>query len=224
MYILNKIINQKTNIILFDECEDSLCYDSLKEKMRINKILDENKAICIFLSNSKDMDEAYLRRFDIILELKAMPKENKIKNIKELFKNKNINIDKNTLELICTNSNLSQGVILKCANSAKIFKEKSQKVFVDLINENLKARSLPILQIKDDKKDYNLNLIECDFEIKNLMQNINSSSSIRILNYGIAESGKSEFAKELAKHTNKALHSYKMSDILDAYVGNSEKN
>ncbi|EKI7511618.1 hypothetical protein PF998_000165 [Campylobacter lari] len=46
-------------MVVFDECEDSLCYDSLKEKLKINKILDEENSICVFLSNSKDMDEAF---------------------------------------------------------------------------------------------------------------------------------------------------------------------
>lgn len=87
-YALKKILNPKKQIIVFDECEDSLCYDSLKEKLKINKILDEENGVCVFLSNSKDMDEAYLRRFDVILELESMPKEKKIQNIKKLFNKK----------------------------------------------------------------------------------------------------------------------------------------
>ncbi|EAK1248949.1 ATP-binding protein [Campylobacter lari] len=47
-YALKKILNPKKQIIVFDECEDSLCYDSLKEKLKINKILDEKKAFVCF--------------------------------------------------------------------------------------------------------------------------------------------------------------------------------
>lgn len=141
-YALKKILNPKKQMIVFDECEDSLCYDSLKEKLKINKILDEENGICVFLSNSKDMDEAYLRRFDIILNLECMPKEKKIQNIKKLFNKKNIKIDEAIIENIASYPELSQGVILKYANNAKIFKSKSQEVLIRLINENLKARSL----------------------------------------------------------------------------------
>lgn len=45
---LKKILNPKKQMIVFDECEDSLCYDSLKEKLKINKILDEENGICVF--------------------------------------------------------------------------------------------------------------------------------------------------------------------------------
>ncbi|EDP6897892.1 hypothetical protein LDH76_000067 [Campylobacter lari] len=45
-------------------------------------------AFVYFLSNSKDMGEAYLRRFDVILELESMPKEKKNQNIKKLFNKK----------------------------------------------------------------------------------------------------------------------------------------
>ncbi|MCV3396692.1 AAA family ATPase [Campylobacter sp. RKI_CA19_01116] len=223
-YALKKILNPKKQMIVFDECEDSLCYDSLKEKLKINKILDEENGICVFLSNSKDMDEAYLRRFDVILELESMPKEKKIQNIKKLFNKKNIKIDEVIIENIASHPELSQGVILKCANNAKIFKSKSQEVFVRLINENLKARSLQGISIPKKDKKYDLSLIECDLNLQELINNIDKNSSLRILSYGIAGSGKSEFGKELANVLNKTLHSYKLSDILDPFVGNNEKN
>ncbi|TDJ80448.1 AAA family ATPase [Campylobacter volucris] len=223
-YALQKIVNPKKQMILFDECEDSFCYNSLAEKIRINKILDENKAICIFLSNSNDMDEAYLRRFDVILELESMPKEKKIQNIQNLFDKQRLKIDETIIESIASHPELSQGVILKCAQNAKIFKNKSQEIFLRLINENLKARSLEPISIQKTSKKYDLNLIESDLNLKELIKNIDKNSSLRILSYGIAGSGKSEFAKEMAKSLNKTLHSYKLSDILDPYVGNNEKN
>ncbi|MBF7042138.1 AAA family ATPase [Campylobacter volucris] len=223
-YALQKIVNPKKQMILFDECEDSFCYNSLAEKIRINKILDENKAICIFLSNSNDMDEAYLRRFDVILELESMPKEKKIQNIQNLFDKQRLKIDETIIESIASHPELSQGVILKCAQNARIFKNKSQEIFLRLINENLKARSLEPISIQKTSKKYDLNLIESDLNLKELIKNIDKNSSLRILSYGIAGSGKSEFAKEMAKSLNKTLHSYKLSDILDPYVGNNEKN
>ncbi|MBF7060220.1 AAA family ATPase [Campylobacter volucris] len=223
-YALQKIVNPKKQMILFDECEDSFCYNSLAEKIRINKILDENKAICIFLSNSNDMDEAYLRRFDVILELESMPKEKKIQNIQNLFDKQRLKIDETIIESIASHPELSQGVILKCAQNARIFKNKSQEIFLRLINENLKARSLKPISIEKTSKKYDLNLIESDLNLKELIKNIDKNSSLRILSYGIAGSGKSEFAKEMAKSLNKTLHSYKLSDILDPYVGNNEKN
>ncbi|EGK7523358.1 hypothetical protein IO408_001439 [Campylobacter lari] len=54
------------------------------------------------------MDEAYLRRFDVILELESMPKEKKIQNIKKLFNKKNIKIDEAIIENIASHPELSQ--------------------------------------------------------------------------------------------------------------------
>lgn len=168
--------------------------------------------------------KTWMRRFDVILELESMPKEKKIQNIKKLFNKKNIKIDEAIIENIASHPELSQGVILKCANNAKIFKSKSQEVFVRLINENLKARSLQGISMPKKDKKYDLSLIECDLNLQELINNIDKNSSLRILSYGIAGSGKSEFSKELANILNKTLHSYKLSDILDPFVGNNEKN
>lgn len=52
----------------------------------------------------------------------------------------------------------------------------------------------------------------------------NAPCGIRILAYGIAGSGKSEFAKQLSKECDKKLLSYKMSDLLSMFVGMTEKN
>lgn len=61
--------------------------------------------------------------------------------------------------------------------------------------------------------------------------NVDSSSSgqdstqgVRILAYGMAGSGKSEFAKALAKELDKPIILKKASDLLSMWVGGSEKN
>ncbi|MWV63212.1 AAA family ATPase [Helicobacter saguini] len=59
-------------------------------------------------------------------------------------------------------------------------------------------------------------------ESSDLDSNMDDSFGIRILCYGISGSGKSEFAKEIARLTGRKILSYKASDILGMYVGQSE--
>ena len=51
-----------------------------------------------------------------------------------------------------------------------------------------------------------------------------STQGIRILAYGMAGSGKSEFAKALAKELNKPIMLKRASDLLSMWLGGSEKN
>lgn len=298
--------NADKHIICFDECEDSLCYDSLHNKARINYILENAQTLNFFLSNSKSMDSAYLRRFDLVMHIKAPPKNKKIAMIKDILDSK-IALDSKLLEQVALNENLSQGIILSAAKLASIFpKSKAQAIFVKYINENLRARDLPSITLlkkkqttKQNALPYDISLIECSVNIVEFAKNIkdtlsptlesknsenddfeldsdfdmlekyhknpndfegfgyeeslesffrqdfdnlkdkiikddviessdvdskiNENVGIRILCYGISGSGKSEFAKEIARLTGRKILSYKASDILGKYVGQSEE-
>lgn len=276
--LMQHILSSDKHIVLYDECEDTICYDALERKAGINTMLENTKLVNFFVSNSNAMDPAFLRRFDIVCEIKPPPKRKKIQLIQSLLEKRKITLDTPLLEAVATNQYLTQGNLLKSANVASKFgKKDAQKIFIKCINETLRAKNVAPIKPKKPKESketkesskmpYSMELIECSTDIVRLSQNIKalcekpkdksplalakkaakregrefdrdflldfsgkaqvvpkSNCGIRLLAYGSAGSGKSQFAKKLAKECDKKLLSYKMSDLLSKWVGGSEKN
>lgn len=257
------------SVILLDECEEffpslSPKYNEDKpSKNTLNKMLESVKIPSIFLSNSANIDPAFLRRFDIVLEIHAPPKEKKQAMIEKALKSQRIRLDSRIISQICESS-LSQGVLLQACKVAKTLAkhklyslkncEKTPKStaansriitqsLIQVLNEHLKLQGQPTIATKAPQAlPYNMSLIHASVDMKALCEriksvcgakdaNVDSSSSgqdstqgVRILAYGMAGSGKSEFAKALAKELDKPIILKKASDLLSMWVGGSEKN
>lgn len=257
------------SVILLDECEEffpslSPKYNEDKpSKNTLNKMLESVKIPSIFLSNSANIDPAFLRRFDIVLEIHAPPKEKKQAMIEKALKSQRIRLDSRIISQICESS-LSQGVLLQACKVAKTLAkhklyslkncEKIPKStaansriitqsLIQVLNEHLKLQGQPTIATKAPQAlPYNMSLIHASVDMQSLCEriksvcgakdaNVDSSSSgqdstqgVRILAYGMAGSGKSEFAKALAKELDKPIILKKASDLLSMWVGGSEKN
>lgn len=249
------------SVILLDECEEF--FPSLNPKYNedkaskntLNKMLESVKIPSIFLSNSADIDPAFLRRFDIVLEIHAPPKEKKQEMIEKSLKSQGIRLDSKIISQI-SESCLSQGVLLQACKVAKTLakhkstqspKERQKHIkesFIQVLNEHLKLQGQKLISInvkKEQNLPYDMSLINASIDMKSLCEKIKNvcgtkdskdfattdstqAQGIRILAYGMAGSGKSEFAKALAKELDKPIMLKKASDLLSMWVGGSEQN
>lgn len=256
------------SVILLDECEEffpslSPKYNEDKpSKNTLNKMLESVKIPSIFLSNSANIDPAFLRRFDIVLEIHAPPKEKKEELIQKSLKSQKIHLDSKIISQI-SESSLSQGVLLSACKVAKTLAKhklssvekkdskdrgRKNKIITDsliqVLNEHLKLQGQPTIATKAPQAlPYNMSLINASVDMQSLCEKIknvcgtkdpnklessldssDSAQGIRILAYGMAGSGKSEFAKALAKELNKPIMLKRASDLLSMWLGGSEKN
>lgn len=256
------------SVILLDECEEffpslSPKYNEDKpSKNTLNKMLESVKIPSIFLSNSANIDPAFLRRFDIVLEIHAPPKEKKEELIQKSLKSQKIHLDSKIISQI-SESSLSQGVLLSACKVAKTLAKhklssvekkdskdrgRKNKIITDsliqVLNEHLKLQGQPTIATKAPQAlPYNMSLINASVDMQSLCEKIknvcgtkdsnklessldssDSAQGIRILAYGMAGSGKSEFAKALAKELNKPIMLKRASDLLSKWLGGSEKN
>lgn len=252
------------SVILLDECEEffpslSPKYNEDKpSKNTLNKMLESVKIPSIFLSNSANIDPAFLRRFDIVLEIHAPPKEKKEELIQKSLKSQKIHLDSKIISQI-SESSLSQGVLLSACKVAKTlakhklssFEKKDSKdrgrknkiitdSLIQVLNEHLKLQGQPTIATKAPQAlPYNMSLINASVDMQSLCERIknvcgardskesataDSTQGVRILAYGMAGSGKSEFAKALAKELNKPIMLKRASDLLSMWLGGSEKN
>lgn len=114
--------------------------------------------------------------------------------------------------------------------------------FIQVLNEHLKLQGQKLISTyakKEKDLPYDMSLIHASIDMKALCERIkkvcgikdskdfatvDSTQGIRILAYGMAGSGKSEFAKVLAKELNRPIILKKASDLLSIRLGKSEQN
>ena len=254
------MLNADKSVILLDECEEFFpsLYPKYNEdkasKNTLNKMLESVKIPSIFLSNSAAIDPAFLRRFDIVLEIHAPPKEKKQEMIEKALKSQGIKLDSKIITQI-SESSLSQGVLLQACKVTKTLakhklstqspKERQKSIkesLIQVLNEHLKLQGEKLISInvkKEQNLPYDMSLINASMDMKSLCEKIknvcgtkdskdfattDSTQGIRILAYGMAGSGKSEFAKALAKELDKPIMLKKASDLLSMWLGKSEQN
>ena len=256
------MLNADKSVILLDECEEFFpsLYPKYNEdkasKNTLNKMLESVKIPSIFLSNSADIDPAFLRRFDIVLEIHAPTKEKKEELIQKSLKSQKIKLDSKIITQI-SESSLSQGVLLSACKVAKTLakhklstqspKERQKSIkesLIQVLNEHLKLQGQKLISInvkKEQNLPYDMSLINASVDMKSLCEKIKNvcgikdskdfattdstqAQGIRILAYGMAGSGKSEFAKALAKELDKPIMLKKASDLLSMWLGKSEQN
>ncbi len=100
--------------------------------------------------------------------------------------------------------------------------EKGVKIF-EPMNEKYKLTFKDIGGLKDLKKEANIKIIQ-PFKNPELFKRFKKSAGGGILLYGAPGCGKSYFARAIAGECNASFYNIGIEDILDMYVGESEKN
>jgi len=220
-------------ILLVDECDDFF-YESASSgrnirKHQINKILECSIKPTIWVTNNpSSLDDAYVRRFDMVMEITSPEPENYENKIRKL--SKGLRLSSDFIKHICHHKNLSIAHIEKAIKVTKTFgltATDAQEQMVMLLNGYLVAGSYP--KLKDIQKsshlDYDLSLTNSiGHDLKVVQKGISRLGESRILLYGPPGTGKSAYAKYLAEEVNMSLVIKKASDLLGSYVGETERN
>ncbi|MBT4484219.1 MAG: AAA family ATPase, partial [Candidatus Latescibacteria bacterium] len=168
--LCQKLFQSKVGIIMFDEIEDVfpdvsnfvfLKDNSGKNKGWINKVLESNHTPAFWISNSVfQIDPAYLRRFDYVMELKTPPKQVRERIIRDSLKK--IPVDEDCIKLLAKNEHITPAQINKAAKIAMLAKPTSSEVTAQIIKKvinndlDLKGISKKVNQTERNKIQYNL--------------------------------------------------------------------
>jgi len=102
------------------------------------------------------------------------------------------------------------------------------KAFERVINNTLKAQGYEEIRDYNPRDDlpssYDPNFVNSGCDLTELMQGIKASKNARICLYGVPGTGKSAYAKFIAKSLKKPIIIKKGSDLLSMFVGWTEKN
>ena len=248
--VYRKTIPHDDSFLIIDEADEMLngsggfsflTTTRNKEKNIVNKIIDESKHICIWISNEyKFIDESTKRRFDYSIKFGTLSKTDRKliwKNAIEKYKLSRKFEDKD-IEFLSEEYEISAGGIdIALKNCSKV--AETEKISMhDAIKNILKPHQnlmLTPVKPKITSKNYSLEgvNIKGDFSLSQITdicrrfyQNGDqfSINNMNILLHGVPGTGKTEFAKYLAEELGREIIIKTGSDLLDMYVGGTEKN
>ena len=225
-----KVLEGQSSLLIFDEIEDVFragffeCSVAQKNKAWMNQLLENNNVPMIWLSNSvSGIDPAFLRRFDLILEMPDLPLKNKSALITQLTEGK---LSPAYVQHFAKVRSLTPAIL---SRTIRVAKELNTSNFAEtllmMFNQTLKSQNKPKIEpLVLGKADYNLDYVACNDNIHRISEGLKQSRKGRICCYGPPGTGKTAWAAWLAEQLDMPLLLKQGSDLLNPYVGGTEQN
>ena len=225
-----KVLEGQSSLLIFDEIEDVFragffeCSVAQKNKAWMNQLLENNNVPMIWLSNSvSGIDPAFLRRFDLILEMPDLPLKNKSALITQLTEGK---LSPAYVQHFAKVRSLTPAIL---SRTIRVAKELNTSNFAEtllmMFNQTLKSQNKPKIEpLVLGKADYNLDYVACNDNIHRISEGLKQSRKGRICFYGPSGTGKTAWAAWLAEQLDMPLLLKQGSDLLNPYVGGTEQN
>ena len=229
--LAQNVLSAGSNLLMYDEAED--VFNTRNEEKRqygkafINRSLETNEVPTIWITNNiYSMDEAVVRRFNLAIEL-GVPNENmRARIIKEYSANL---IDNKLIKKLAKNQHVAPAVVSNASLVVSNLNARDKnRAFERVISNTLKAQGYGEIE-KDKSSDdlpssYDPNFVNSNCDLNELMKGIKESKSARVCLYGVPGTGKSAYAKFIAKSLRKPIIIKKGSDLLSMWVGGTERN
>ena len=238
------LAKKKNTLLVFDEAQDIFKNQNEgsifslfgqqkvvgQSKGWMNKMLEDNVTPTFWLTNSvEQMDPAYIRRFDFAIEVPIPPRVQRTKIITEATGGL---VSEGFSHSLAEHDSIAPAVMTRAATVTREIVSQNptlsvESILLDQINATLKAQGDKAVKISSRhqvEQLYDPALSTASVDLVELVQGVSDVQSARICLYGVPGTGKTAWARHLAEQLNKPLVVKKCSDLLDCYVGGSEKN
>ncbi|WP_406672671.1 AAA family ATPase [Natronospira sp.] len=229
-------------LVVFDEIEDVFPGSSPMDlfssrqgpgKAWVNRLLETNAVPTIWLSNRiRQLDPAYIRRFDVVLELAEPDRKQKARILKAHFDD--LAVGEEWLKELAARRGLSPAVTERAAQVARAVApndpERARKVAERVLTGQMEAlgrrfhgatKKTSAVAQRDQFEPRFLNTDPSPEQLVTLLQ---KGKGGRLLFHGPPGTGKSALGRYLAGRLGRPVMVRRASDLLDKYVGETEKN
>lgn len=223
------------SLVLVDEAEDLFPTawsdaDKIPTKVAVNECLETSPTPTIWISNrTRHMDVAFLRRFDMVVHVPALPTSAK----RELLCNLVPPDTLQNMELrrFTARRELSPAMITRLARVASIGASgdstKVRNNLLTLSNQYLRtlgARPIPVASAQAGLP-YDSALLNCEPPLGEVVDTLAGSGvGARLLLHGVPGTGKTALGKVLAEQFDRPLLQRQASSLLSCYLGETEQN
>lgn len=232
---------RRRSLILFDEAEDVFNDDRVvgfkgrsttaqSHKAWINRLLEENTIPTVWLSNSiHELDAAFIRRFDIVIELPIPPKQQRQRIIRKSCPEF---ITEETVKRIADTEHLTPAVITRAASVVTSIQDQLNQecittAFEWIVNSTLAAQGHKHIPMHDADwlpEIYDPKFINTDADVETIATGLRNIKAGRLCLYGPSGTGKTAYGHWLAEQLNIPLLVKRGSDLISMWVGETEKN
>ena len=231
-------------IILVDEADHLL---NGLEKGMLNMLMESIHVPIIWISNSiQNVEMSTRRRFEFSMEFKTFDAEKRAKVLKSVMNTLNVPhlFDENAVKQIASEYPVSAAGYTSAIQQALPMIQFNKEYSAMIMRKILEAHA-NLLEVNCDNAheesthapSYSLAGLNIDGnveEVVEIAENFNKSldsvdkhsnpQSLNILLYGAPGTGKTEFVRYLARKLNRNLVVRRASDLINMYVGETEKN
>ncbi|HET7561583.1 MAG TPA: ATP-binding protein [Rhodanobacteraceae bacterium] len=222
-------------LVLVDEAEDlfPVGWSDLEKtasKASVNECLETNPTPTIWISNhTEQMDEAFLRRFDLVVQVPPLPSSARHNLLKASLPVGVLN--ERELRRYAEKRELSPAMITRLATVAASGRQNDLRTvrgnFHLLSRHYLKALgAMPLPGTATTALlEHDLGMLNTEPALDEVAKAMSCSQiGARMLLHGLPGTGKTAFGKALAEKLDKPLLQHQASSLLSMWVGGTEKN
>jgi SpoVK/Ycf46/Vps4 family AAA+-type ATPase len=230
--------NDTQSCLMFDEIEDLFPNDlfsllsnmkkSGRDKAWVNQLLEGNDVPTFWITNSiMSLDNAFVRRFDYVLEMKVPPRTARLRILKKALNQ--TKVSDTWIDRIAGIEHLPPAIIERAVRVNAMIDHSGQHELEEnleqVINNTLKAMGISTRSAHMIESDvYDASLLQTSGDLEKIRTGLNHSKQGRLCFYGPPGTGKSAYAGHLANTLDMPLLAKQASDIIDCYIGETEKN
>ena len=235
----------KDRIVIFDEVEDvfkdegqpavvfgSSIINKSKSKAWVNDLLETNPVPAIWIANDVDvMEDAFIRRFSCVIEAGIPPLPVRKKLLEgAIGKLSPSGIDDDWIEAVAAHPNLSPAVIQQAAQGAAHCQSAGETVTAKRLERAFsgwfRAMGLPPVRppSRGPRLPYRPDLLNTTPPVAEVVAGLKKVGFGRLCLHGPPGTGKTAFAKHLARELGRPLIAKRASDLLSPWVGVTEHN
>ena len=223
-------------LVLLDEVEDllengySIFQSDNKSKGYLNRVLEQNPVATFWLCNDTEFNKAYKRRFSFSVHLPIPPLNARRKMLLNALSQNSVVVSNEWIDATAKSEKLTPALISQIAEVAGCFKSDTgsspELILNRLINNKFEFMGIPERVGKQKKSNnipYRLEYVNADVDFESFIRGIKEHNQASILLNGVSGCGKTRFVEYASERLEKPLLKKRASDLLDKYVGESEK-
>jgi len=230
--VVQKLIDQRPGMVMFDEIEDVINDEVALPKGWMNQLLENNPKPGLWISNSVSwLDPAYLRRFDLIIEVKAQRGEQAREHFQQLLQA--LPVTAQGREHLSRQDWMTPAAAEQLCRLGQLLNprtpQRNEQHLGTLMNHRLKAlghsaerTQAPPRTDGPQMPEYRLEWLNTRPGLDGIVQRLTRRQRGRLCLHGLPGSGKTALARHLAKRLGRKLITAHASSLMDKYVGGTE--